>query len=111
MSGITSLIAHQMYTRHWSGLHLLDIKDSSQGLETKPIKRPLQRSTCTCIKLKTSYYFILNAGLRAEEFVYQKLDKPKPPRLTESEALGQSMIEAGNDFGPGTNYGEMFCHL
>ncbi|KAJ7370111.1 Endophilin-B1 [Desmophyllum pertusum] len=46
-----------------------------------------------------------NQGLRAEEFVYQKLDKPKPPRLTESEALGQSMIEAGNDFGPGTNYG------
>ncbi|KAL9988686.1 hypothetical protein ACROYT_G003160 [Oculina patagonica] len=46
-----------------------------------------------------------NPGMRAEEFVYQKLDKPKPPRLTESEALGQSMIEAGNDFGPGTNYG------
>lgn len=44
-------------------------------------------------------------GFRAEEFVYQKLDKPKPPRLTESEALGQSMIEAGNDFGPGTSYG------
>jgi len=49
----------------------------------------------------------VHAGLRAEEFVYQKLDKPKPPRLTESEALGQSMIEAGNDFGPGTNYGEI----
>ena len=45
--------------------------------------------------------------MRAEEFVYEKLDKPKPPRLTESETLGQSMIEAGNDFGPGTNYGEM----
>lgn len=54
--------------------------------------------------------------MRAEEFVYQKLDKPKPPRLTESEALGQTMIEAGNDFGPGTNYGEVMqyyycrCH-
>ncbi|CAH3021499.1 unnamed protein product [Porites evermanni] len=46
-----------------------------------------------------------NPGMRAEEFVYEKLDKPKPPRLTESETLGQSMIEAGNDFGPGTNYG------
>lgn len=46
-------------------------------------------------------------GFRAEEFVYQKLDKPKPPRLTESEALGQSMIEAGNDFGPGTSYGTL----
>ena len=53
------------------------------------------------------------AGLRAEEFVYQKLDKPKPPRATESETLGQSMIEAGNDFGPGTNYGEIcnFCKV
>ena len=46
--------------------------------------------------------------MRAEEFVYEKLDKPKPPRLTESETLGQSMIEAGNDFGPGTNYGEIY---
>ena len=53
-------------------------------------------------------YFNICSGLRAEEFVYQKLDKPKPPRLTESEALGQSMIEAGNDFGPGTNYGENY---
>ena len=51
---------------------------------------------------------IYNAGMRAEEFVYEKLDKPKPPRLTESETLGQSMIEAGNDFGPGTNYGEIY---
>lgn len=50
-------------------------------------------------------YYLHFAGMRAEEFVYQKLDKPKPPRLTESESLGQSMIEAGNDFGPGTNYG------
>ena len=53
----------------------------------------------------TLTYCLCFAGMRAEEFVYQKLDKPKPPRLTESESLGQSMIEAGNDFGPGTNYG------
>ena len=44
-------------------------------------------------------------GLRAEEFMYQKLDKPKPPRFTENETLGHTMIDAGNDFGPGTNYG------
>ncbi|XP_074621994.1 endophilin-B1-like isoform X2 [Acropora palmata] len=46
-----------------------------------------------------------NPGLRAEEFMYQKLDKPKPPRFTENETLGHTMIDAGNDFGPGTNYG------
>ena len=56
---------------------------------------------------RNQHLIFVYAGLRAEEFVYQKLDKPKPPRLTESEALGQSMIEAGNDFGPGTNYGEI----
>lgn len=65
----------------------------------------LTNSLChTDIHVTYCLYF---AGTRAEEFVYQKLDKPKPPRLTESESLGQSMIEAGNDFGPGTNYGEL----
>lgn len=59
-------------------------------------------------KFKCLFLINICSGLRAEEFVYQKLDKPKPPRLTESEALGQSMIEAGNDFGPGTNYGENY---
>ena len=51
-------------------------------------------------------------GLRAEEFMYQKLDKPKPPRFTENETLGHTMIDAGNDFGPGTNYGRkyMICY-
>lgn len=61
-----------------------------------------------CIRVTFRKLILLyHPGLRAEEFVYQKLDKPKPPRLTESEALGQTMIEAGNDFGPGTNYGEV----
>ena len=70
------------------------------------LRKDLHALTNSLLIIKlTLTYCLYFAGMRAEEFVYQKLDKPKPPRLTESESLGQSMIEAGNDFGPGTNYG------
>ena len=41
-----------------------------------------------------------------EDYFYQKLDKKKPNRMTRVEILGQSMIDAGNGFGPGTGYGK-----
>ncbi|XP_020786224.1 endophilin-B1a [Boleophthalmus pectinirostris] len=46
-----------------------------------------------------------NPNVRLEEFVYEKLEKKAPTRLNNHELLGQSMIEAGNEFGPGTAYG------
>lgn len=46
-----------------------------------------------------------NPNLRLEEFVYEKLEKKAPTRMNNHELLGQSMIEAGNEFGPGTAYG------
>ncbi|XP_059504092.1 endophilin-B1-like isoform X5 [Stegostoma tigrinum] len=46
-----------------------------------------------------------NPNARIEEFVYEKLDRKAPPRLNNCEQLGQYMIEAGNEFGPGTAYG------
>ncbi|KAK2189117.1 hypothetical protein NP493_115g11003 [Ridgeia piscesae] len=47
-----------------------------------------------------------NPNMRMEDYFYQKLDKKKPTRLTNVEILGQTMIDAGNGFGPGTGYGE-----
>ncbi|XP_068950660.1 endophilin-B1 [Petaurus breviceps papuanus] len=46
-----------------------------------------------------------NPNARIEEFVYEKLDRKAPSRINNQELLGQYMIDAGNDFGPGTAYG------
>ncbi|XP_045919619.1 endophilin-B1a [Micropterus dolomieu] len=46
-----------------------------------------------------------NPNVRLEEFVYEKLEKKVPTRMNNHELLGQSMIESGNEFGPGTAYG------
>ena len=43
-----------------------------------------------------------------EDFVYMKLDRKPPERLSNLEQLGTIMKEAGSDFGPGTSYGKMF---
>ncbi|XP_051164278.1 endophilin-B1 isoform X2 [Leptopilina boulardi] len=46
-----------------------------------------------------------NPGNRIEDFVFEKIDKRKPNRLSNLEYLGQDMIDSGNDFGPGIAYG------
>ncbi|XP_078075058.1 endophilin-B1-like isoform X2 [Mustelus asterias] len=46
-----------------------------------------------------------NPNARIEEFVYEKLDRKAPARINNCEQLGQYMLEAGNEFGPGTAYG------
>nr|CAD7193638.1 unnamed protein product [Timema douglasi] len=46
-----------------------------------------------------------NPGNRVEDFLFEKIEKKRPNRLTNQEYLGLDMIEAGNDFGPGTAYG------
>ncbi|XP_044268426.1 endophilin-B1 isoform X1 [Tribolium madens] len=48
---------------------------------------------------------IPNPGNRIEDFIYEKIDKKRPSRLSNLEYLGLDMIEAGNVFGPGTAYG------
>jgi len=47
----------------------------------------------------------LTLGARVEEFVYEKVQGTKPQRMLENDVLGQNMIDAGNEFGPGTAYG------
>ncbi|XP_028829200.1 endophilin-B2b isoform X1 [Denticeps clupeoides] len=46
-----------------------------------------------------------NTGARIEEFFYEKLDRKIPSRTTNGELLGQYMLDAAKDFGPGTPYG------
>ncbi|XP_019120989.1 endophilin-B2 isoform X6 [Larimichthys crocea] len=46
-----------------------------------------------------------NPSARIEEFIYDKLDKKLPSKVTNAEVLGQYMLEAASEFGPGTPYG------
>jgi endophilin-B len=46
-----------------------------------------------------------NPNQRMEDLLYVKLDKKKKDRITQYEILGNAMVDAGNDFGPGTAYG------
>uniref|UniRef100_A0A8C3JVC9 Endophilin-B1 n=1 Tax=Calidris pygmaea TaxID=425635 RepID=A0A8C3JVC9_9CHAR len=47
-----------------------------------------------------------NPSARVEEFLYEKLDRKVPSRVTNGELLAQYMTEAASDFGPGTPYGK-----
>uniref|UniRef100_UPI003AABE444 endophilin-B2-like n=1 Tax=Centroberyx gerrardi TaxID=166262 RepID=UPI003AABE444 len=46
-----------------------------------------------------------HTGARIEEFLYEKLDRKAPCRITNGELLGQYMQDAGKDFDPGSQYG------
>uniref|UniRef100_A0AAR2KC61 Endophilin-B1 n=1 Tax=Pygocentrus nattereri TaxID=42514 RepID=A0AAR2KC61_PYGNA len=46
-----------------------------------------------------------NPNVRMEEFLYEKLDRKVPTRANNHELLGEGMIDAGHEFGPGTAYG------
>uniref|UniRef100_A0A224YZ79 Sh3 domain protein sh3glb n=1 Tax=Rhipicephalus zambeziensis TaxID=60191 RepID=A0A224YZ79_9ACAR len=53
---------------------------------------------------KTEAVLQPNPNVRVEDYLFEKLDK-KRDRLNNTELLGQDMIDAGTDFGPGTSYG------
>ena len=59
----------------------------------------------TVIIIIQVFLFCISA-VRLEEMVVDKLDKKKRERQTNTEYLGQTMIDAGNEFGPGTPYGK-----
>uniref|UniRef100_A0A8C1H2J5 Endophilin-B1 n=1 Tax=Cyprinus carpio carpio TaxID=630221 RepID=A0A8C1H2J5_CYPCA len=70
----------------------------------------LSRADCTKnwtekIYRQTEVMLQPNPGARIEEFLYEKLDRKVPPRPTNGEILGQFMLEAAKEFGPGTPYG------
>lgn len=49
---------------------------------------------------------MLLPDVRMEEYVYEKLDKRLRQRTTPLTEMGQSLIDAGNDFGSHTPYGK-----
>lgn len=55
----------------------------------------------------TEAVLIPNIGSRVEDFLFDKMEKKKPNRLSNLECLGINMLEAGNDFGAGTAYGKL----
>ncbi|XP_040897906.1 endophilin-B2-like isoform X2 [Toxotes jaculatrix] len=46
-----------------------------------------------------------NPSARIEEFLYEKLDRKAPSRITNAELLGQYMQDAAKEFGAGAPYG------
>ncbi|CAB3370093.1 Hypothetical predicted protein [Cloeon dipterum] len=46
-----------------------------------------------------------NPGYRVEDFLFEKIEKKRPNRLTNLEYLGLDMMEAGNVFGSSSPYG------
>ncbi|CAG5867138.1 unnamed protein product [Menidia menidia] len=46
-----------------------------------------------------------NPSARIEGFIYDKLDKKLPSRMTNAELLGQFMLDAASEFGTETPYG------
>uniref|UniRef100_A0A8C7X796 SH3-domain GRB2-like endophilin B2b n=1 Tax=Oryzias sinensis TaxID=183150 RepID=A0A8C7X796_9TELE len=46
-----------------------------------------------------------HTGARIEEFIYDKLDKKLPSRMTTAELLGQYMLDAAKEFGADSPYG------
>ncbi|XP_064458217.1 endophilin-B1-like isoform X2 [Ornithodoros turicata] len=53
---------------------------------------------------KTEAVIQPNPNVRVEDYLFEKLDK-KRERHNNTELLGQDMIDAGTEFGPGTSYG------
>uniref|UniRef100_A0A8C9Y6P9 Endophilin-B1 n=1 Tax=Sander lucioperca TaxID=283035 RepID=A0A8C9Y6P9_SANLU len=52
-----------------------------------------------------------NPSARIEEFLYEKLDRKAPCRITNGELLGQYMQDAAKEFGPGTPYGSTLMEV
>ncbi|XP_071371354.1 endophilin-B2-like isoform X3 [Centroberyx affinis] len=70
----------------------------------------LSRADCTKnwtekIFRQTEVLLQPNPSARIEEFLYEKLDRKAPCRITNGELLGQYMQDAGKDFDPGSQYG------
>ncbi|GAB0093713.1 Endophilin-B1 [Sergentomyia squamirostris] len=69
-----------------------------------------ERAECTKVwteKLlrNTESVLIPNPGNRVEDFIFEKIEKKKPNRLSNMEYLGLDMIEAGGEFGQDGAYG------
>ncbi|XP_055917349.1 endophilin-B1 isoform X2 [Eupeodes corollae] len=69
-----------------------------------------ERAECTKnwtekIVRDTESVLIPNPGNRVEDYIFEKIEKQKPSRLSNLEYLALDMIEAGGDFGQDSAYG------
>ncbi|XP_055838353.1 endophilin-B1 isoform X2 [Episyrphus balteatus] len=69
-----------------------------------------ERAECTKnwtekIVRDTESVLIPNPGNRVEDYIFEKIEKKKPSRLSNLEYLALDMIEAGGDFGQDSPYG------
>uniref|UniRef100_A0A8C2WBT5 Endophilin-B1 n=1 Tax=Cyclopterus lumpus TaxID=8103 RepID=A0A8C2WBT5_CYCLU len=76
----------------------------------------LSRADCTKlwtekIYRQTEALLQPNPSARIEEFLYEKLDRKVPSRITNGELLGQYMQDAAKEFGPGTPYGSTLIEV
>ncbi|XP_056275975.1 endophilin-B2a isoform X2 [Pseudoliparis swirei] len=76
----------------------------------------LSRADCTKlwtekIYRQTEALLQPNPSARIEEFLYEKLDRKVPSRMTNGELLGQNMLDAAREFGPGTPYGSTLIEV
>ncbi|XP_061661644.1 endophilin-B1a [Syngnathoides biaculeatus] len=74
-------------------------------LETLLVRAEATKQWTEKIMKQTEVLLQPNPNVRLEEFVYEKLEKKVPTRMNNHELLGQSMIDSGNECGPGTAYG------
>ncbi|KAK3855640.1 hypothetical protein Pcinc_036479 [Petrolisthes cinctipes] len=54
---------------------------------------------------------IPNPGNRMEDMIFEKIEKRRPNRLSNLEYLGLDMVQAGNNYGPGTPYGSALVRV
>ncbi len=54
----------------------------------------------------TEAVLVPNPTYRVEDFIFEKIEKKKPQRLSNIEYLGLDMIEAGGEFGQDGAYGQ-----
>ncbi|XP_032089093.1 endophilin-B2 isoform X2 [Thamnophis elegans] len=73
---------------------------------TKNWTEKILRQTEVLLQPNPSERFLAPAGARVEEFLYEKLDRKVPSRVTNVELLAQYMMEAASDFGTTSPYGK-----
>lgn len=59
----------------------------------------------------TESVLVPNPQNRVEDFIFEKIDKSKPQRLSNLEHLALDMIEAGGDFGQDLPYGQVLIKV
>ncbi|XP_053775754.1 endophilin-B2 isoform X2 [Desmodus rotundus] len=89
--------------------NLLARADSTKNWTEKILRQTevlLQPNPSEWTGARAGGWWLRLAGARVEEFLYEKLDRKVPSRVTNGELLAQYMAEAASELGPTTPYGK-----